>query len=141
MSATSGRLSSVLRIRTLAERRAMGQVAAARRDLAAARDRLALRVEAARPAVPTTRSLTPLQLRVLELQGLAHHDLVLDAISEVELGEDRCAELARAWSHASVQRKSVERLQEQRSAIAAVESRTAADRALDEAILLRRRTP
>jgi hypothetical protein len=135
------RLRTVRRLRELEERRAMGRVAGAERELAEARGTLADRVEGLAGMAPPARSLTPLELRVLELQGVAAHDLVRDAASDVELAEDRHAEVVRAWALASTRRKSVERLEETRAAEQAAEARRAADAALDEVVLLRRRTP
>jgi hypothetical protein len=133
------RFRSVLRVRELAERRALGEAAAAQRDVRSAAEARAARVEALAAAVqPAGRALTPLELRTLQLRGLAAHDLVVDAVSEVELAEERHAELVRAWSLASVQRRSVERLAERRRIEAAVAARQAADKALDEIVLLRR---
>jgi hypothetical protein len=134
------RLATVLRVRALQERRALGHVAGAERALHEARDLLAKRTASVAGLAPPHRSLTPLELRVLELQGLAQHDLVRDARGEVELADDRHQELVRAWSLASMRRKSVERLAETRAAETAVVARRAADRALDESVLLRRRT-
>jgi flagellar biosynthesis chaperone FliJ len=135
------RLPTVLRLRELTERRALGAVAGGQRDVLAAKEELAARVQEIQAlSSPAGRPLSALELRTLELRGLAHHDLVVDATSEVELAEDRQAELIRAWSHASAQRKSVERLTERRRVEAAHAARAAADRALDEAVLLRRGT-
>ncbi len=134
-----GRLAGVLRVRELAERRALGEAAAAQRVAGAARQRLDARRRELNELTPPKRALTPLELRSLALRGLAQHDLVRDAESDVQLSEERHEELVRAWSLAAVQRRSVERLDERRSIEAALAARRAADRALDEIVLLRRR--
>jgi hypothetical protein len=138
MTGRNGRLRSVLRIRELAERRALGERAEAEHGAEAARRRMAARLDELQALTPPHRALTPLELGVLRLQGLAQHDLVLAATAEAELAEEHLAEVRRAWSLASVQRKSVERLVEQHRVDAAIEARSAADRALDEVVLLRR---
>lgn len=135
------RLHTVRRLRELEERRALGAAAGAERSLSAARQVAADRVDALRTLTPPARPLDVMELRVLQLQGLAGHDLVLDAQADVDLAQDRHAELVRAWSMASVRRKSVERLEESRAAEAAVEARRASDQAMDETVLLRWRSP
>lgn len=136
---SADRLHSVLRLRELAERTARGATAQGQRRVDVARERVAERVDAVRALVPPDRPLGAAELRVLQLQGLAQHDLVVAALADVDVAEHDLVELRRAWSLASVQRKSVERLVEQRRVEAAVEARKAADRALDEVVLLQRR--
>lgn len=130
------RIATVLRVRTLSERRAAGALAGAEQELRRA-DELVARRRADTLVPPAEGVLRPLQLRALELQRLARHELVEAALSERELSEVQHGELARAWTLASIQRRSAERLSERRSEVMATMARTAADRALDEAALLR----
>lgn len=136
-----GRLRSVLRIREVAERRALGEAATAQRVAGAARARLEARTRELAELTPPVRALTSVELRSLQLRGLAQHDLVTDAAADVALAEERHEELLRAWALTAVQRRSVERLDERRRTEAALAARGAADRALDEVVLLRRRQP
>lgn len=131
-----GRIATVLRVRTLAERRAAGALANAECEVRQA-DQLLARRRADASVPPAVGVLRPLQLRALELQRLARHELVEAALSDRDLSEAQRAELAHAWTLASVRRRSAERLDERRSVLAAAAARAAADRALDEAALLR----
>jgi hypothetical protein len=132
------RIKTVLRIRALAERRALGKVAAAEKEVRAAEALVAERRQAYFARQHVGRPVSPLQLRALGLQGIAAHDLVQDAMGECDLTHERRAELVQAWSLTSIQRKSVERLAERRVIERVNTARTAAERALDEAVLLRR---
>jgi flagellar export protein FliJ len=133
----SGRIGSVLRLRRLLERRALGELAASQRKLREAERALAARKEAYRRRPRAAATVTPLQLRALELQGVA-------LVDEVEGARDAHAgasaerdALRSAWSHAAVQRESVERLAQRRldAAVAAAEAVRA--RALEELVTLR----
>lgn len=130
------RLGTVLRLRGIAERQAAGALAGAQRDLRQAEELVAQRCAATAATPLAGAPLSPLQLRALELQRLAGHDLVQAAVSARDEADERRGELARAWSLASTRRRSVERLDERRSAEAAAAARAAADRALDEIVLL-----
>lgn len=134
------RIATVLRVRTLAERRAAGALAGAEQQLRRA-DHLVAERRAAAATPPAAEVLRPVELRALELQRLARHELVEAALSDRESIESRRAELARAWTLASVHRRSAERLAERRHDIAVAAVRAAADRALDEAALLRWEAP
>jgi hypothetical protein len=133
------RIKTVLRVRELAERRALAKVAASEQQVRAAEAVVAERKQAYYARQQLGQPVGPVQLRALALQGIAAHDLVRDAISDRDLTIERRAELVRAWSLTSIQRKSVERLSEKRDLERVAIARSAADRALDEAVLLRRR--
>lgn len=134
----AGRLGAVQRVREILERRALGDLARGEAEVDAAEQRLAerRRAYATRPSPPP--SLSPLELRALQLQGLGAHELVEAASGDLEVAEHRRDELWQAWSHASIARKSVERLVERRGIEQAVAAEQAANRALDELILQRR---
>lgn len=134
----TSRVESVLRIRALAERLALGRLAQGREEARQADRLVAERRAVARSVVAPQPLLSPVQLRALRLQGMAAHELVTGALTLHEQAEARVAELQRAWSAASADRKSVERLAERRDAEAAAAANTAAQRALDELALLRR---
>lgn len=136
----SNRIATVLRIRALTERLAIGALAKGQQEAARAEQLVAERRAAAQVRQPRT-TLTPLHLRALQLQGLAGHELVADAVVLRDQADGRVAQLQVERSQASMRRKSVERLAERRGAEAAIAARSAADRALDEAAVLRRRVP
>lgn len=133
----SNRIGTVLRIRALSERLALGALAQGRQEAQRADELVAARRAAAQVRQPPT-TLTPLHLRALQLQGLAGHELVSDAVLLRDQADARVDELQAELSRASVRRKSVERLAERRGAEAATAARIAADRTLDEMALLRR---
>ena len=137
-AATAGRLGAVQRVREILERRALGDLARGEAEVDAAEQRLEERRQAyrSRPAPPP--SLSPLQLRALQLQGLGAHELVEAATGDLDVAEHRRDELWQAWSHASIARKSVDRLVERRGVEEAVAAEQATNRALDELILQRR---
>lgn len=134
----SDRLGAVSRVRKILERRALGELAEGRRALVDAEATVAER-EAAhrqRPAGPPT--VSALELRALQLQGLGSHELVEAATGARDVAEHRVEELWTAWSLASIQRKSVERLEERQAHEQATAAEQATARALDEMVLQRR---
>jgi len=134
------RIATVLRVRALAERHAARVLAGAERDVRAAERLVAHRRATAHPP-PAAVSLRPVELRALELQRLAGHELVTEALGEEAAAHERRAALARAWSLASMRRRSAEQLAERRADAVAAAARAAADSALDEAALLRWEAP
>lgn len=137
----SGRLAAVLRVRALAERAAIGALAHGERDLRRAEAAVAERRAAYRARPAPGGPLDPVALRALQLQGLGAHDLVRAAVEDRDAVALRRDDLERAWSLASVRRKSAERLAERRAAEAVAAARSAEQHALDELAVLRRRLP
>lgn len=131
------RLSAVLRLREVRERRARGALGAAERELAE-RARERERRAAELPPPPPQELLTPVQLRVLALQGVRAHELLEQAGEALQAAAEQREEVHRRWSETSRERKSAERLQERREAEAAVAARKAAERTLDDLAVMRR---
>ncbi|MGM0818657.1 MAG: hypothetical protein ACQETV_04630 [Actinomycetota bacterium] len=134
----AGRLGAVQRVREILERRALGDLARGEAEVDAAEQRLEQRRRDYANRADPPPVLTPLELRALQLQGLGAHELVEAATGDLEVAEHRRGELWQAWSHASIARKSVERLAERRAVEQAAAAEQAANRALDELILQRR---
>jgi len=134
---TKNRLAAVLRLRALAERRARGELAHAERELQLAEEMLQRRHEAPPPERPA-EVLSTLQLHALALQGVRSHELLIEAAAEVERNRLVRQDVHEHWSEASKEHKSAERLDERRRAQMADHARMAAERALDELVLLRR---
>jgi flagellar biosynthesis chaperone FliJ len=130
------RLAAVLRLRTIQERRARGELARAEREQVLAEEMLERRRQAP-PPIPPRDVLTPLQLRALSLQGVASHELVLAAANGLDLARHARDTAHSQWSEASREQKATERLDERRRAQAAEHARVAAERALDELVVLR----
>lgn len=126
------RLATVLRVRDLFERRAMGRLAAVQRQLAEAERRLHAREERyrERPVGPPHPSAE--QLFAQRLLGMGAHDAVVAAAGDRDVVAHRREELAAALAEASIQRKSVERLAERRRHELAVATQRSDDLALDE---------
>lgn len=126
------RVHVVLRVRRALERRAQAQVAAAEAELHAhiERTREWARVHDARPR--GTGTLTPLQLRALQLQGLASWSQLAEASAATDracqIRDDRQSERQRR----AIDRRASERMVERRDQQAAVATAAAAQRALDE---------
>lgn len=137
MSRRQTRLATVLRLRALNERRARGALSQAEMDLDARRREFERR-QSEPPVRPPSEVLTPLQLRILALQGVRSQELLLEAAAEQERAQLRRAEAHEQWSQASIEHKSTERLQERRQAETALQARMAAERVLDELVVLRR---
>lgn len=137
MSDKRNRLAAVLRLRALAERKARGELAHAERELQLAQEMLRRRVETPRPEMPA-ELLSPLQLRALAMQGLRSHELLQEAAAEAERNRKLRDEAQQHWSDASREHKSAERLDERRRTQIAEQARVAAERALDEMVVLRR---
>lgn len=131
------RLQAVLRLRSLAERQARGRLAESERELAKAREMLERRREAPQPEAPGD-VLSPLQLRVLSMQGVRSHELLMAAADEAERNREARDDAKRNWSEATRELKSTERLEERRRTQVADAARLAAERALDEMVVLRR---
>lgn len=131
------RLAAVLRLRALAERKARGELAHHEREVARTEEMLRRRVEAPLPEVPED-SLTPLQLRALSLQGVRSHELLQYAAAEADRTRKLREQAHDTWSEASREHKSAERLDERRRSQIAEQARIAAERALDEMVVLRR---
>jgi flagellar export protein FliJ len=131
------RLHAVLRLRSLAERQARGKLAESERELARAREILEHRRQAPLPQVPA-EVLSPLQLRVLSMQGVRSHELLVQAAAEAERNRTARDDAQRHWSDATRELKSTERLDERRRTQLADAARAAAERALDEMVVLRR---
>lgn len=135
--AGSRRISSVLRVRRLFERRALGALAAGERRVAEAEAALERRREAYRTRPQPSAPLSPLQLRALQLAGIGACAAVEEADAAAgEAGAERDA-LRAAWSQASVQRKSAQRLEERRHAAAVAAAEAVRSRALEELVTLR----
>ncbi|MEX1164356.1 MAG: hypothetical protein WEB03_12330 [Nitriliruptor sp.] len=131
------RIGVVLRVRRIQERLAQAEAAAAACEARRASDTRVEqeRAHAERPVVGL--DITPLQLRVLQLQGLASY-AELAAASSAEDRTKALRDTARAASvGASVRRKGAERLVEQRLESAAVAVAANAQRSLDEMAVTR----
>lgn len=132
------RLSVLQRLRAIEERRAQADAARAQRDARRAEARVgdARHHYETRPAAD--EMLGPVQLRALQLMGTG----ALEVLQEAVVARDDADEVRRgaqdALSLAAVRRKSVERLAERRMVEAARVAQAAADRALDELMILRR---
>lgn len=131
------RLHAVLRLRSLSERQARGRLAESERELAKARELLEHRRHAPLPEAPA-EILSPLQLRVLSIQGVRSHELLQEAAAEAERNRAARDDAQRRWSEATRELKSTERLDERRRSQVAEAARFAAERALDEMVVLRR---
>lgn len=135
----SGRIATLVRVRRLLERRALGDLAAGERRLREAQAARQARRAAylARPAAPP--ALSPTQLLAIELQGLGAHALVVESDDAAEQAQAERDARHRAWALAAVKLGSVERLAERRHAEATAAADAARARALDELAVLRRR--
>jgi flagellar biosynthesis chaperone FliJ len=131
------RLHTVLRLRSLAERQARGRLAERERELAKAREMLEHRRQVPPPEAPAD-VLSPLQLRVLSMQGVRSHELLMEAAAEAERNRTARDEAQRHWSDATRELKSTERLEDRMRTQMADAARLAAERALDEMVVLRR---
>lgn len=132
------RLRTVERVREILERRALGRYGRARAEAArrAEQREEAQRAYRARPAPPPT--VSPAELHALQLQGQAAHEIVRDTLRTEELAKEREDELQRAWSMASIDRKSVERAADRRDEETSLRAARAAERSLDELAVARR---
>jgi flagellar export protein FliJ len=131
------RLPVVQRLRALLERRALGAYAAAEREVAEAESGLAARRTARLNRPMTSGPLSPLQLRALELSGVAAEDAVTAAAQATEDARERRDEAGTALTEAAMRRKAVERLHQRREADHARVAQEAAQRSLDELAVLR----
>lgn len=135
------RFSVVLRVRRVQERLAQVDAVRADAEVRAAgqehRDRAA--DHAGRP--PVAGALSPLQLRSLQLQGLASYAELAASAAEVERARALAGRASADHAAAAVRRKGAERMVEQRASAAAVVAAGNAQRALDELAVVRWRQP
>jgi flagellar export protein FliJ len=132
-------IATLLRLREIRERQQAGGLAAQQRSEARALDELAERRRAHEERVHPTTQITAAELRVLQLQGIRSLELVAEAAVALEHEQNLTLDARRKWEDASRELKSVERLDERRRTEMALEARRAADRALDEIVVTRRR--
>ena len=130
------RFETVVSLRELRERQALTRLGAASAETTAASDRLE---RERRRTMPTPAAgAGPAVLQALRAQGLGAVEALEHArseLSDAEAAELRTrSELQRTHAEAEAAR----RLAERRKAQAALEARRAAERALDELVLLRR---
>jgi flagellar export protein FliJ len=132
-------IATLLRLRQIRERQRAGGLAAQQRAEARAVDELAARRRAHEERIHPTAQITAAELRVLQLQGIRSLELVSEAAVALEHEHDLTLEARRMWEDANRELKTVERLDERRRTEMALEARRAADRALDEIVVTRRR--
>ena len=127
----------VLRVREALERRAMAEAARAEEEVRAQveRTRALARAHESRPTA--TGQLSPLQLRALQLQGLASWTQLADATAAADqsraVRDERVAERQRR----TIDRRATERMVERHSEQAAVAAAATAQRALDDIAVAR----
>jgi flagellar export protein FliJ len=132
-------IATLLRLREIRERQQAGGLAAQRREEARAVDELAERRRAHEERLHPTTQISAAELRVLQLQGIRSLELVAEAAVALEREQGLTLAARHKWEDASRELKSVERLDERRRIETALEARRAADRALDEIVVTRRR--
>lgn len=126
------RLTVVLRVRRAQERLAQAEAARAEGEVRAARETREARAEAHAGRDAVAGGLSSLQLRALQLQGLASYAGVLEASVAEEQARTRRDGAAAEHSAAAVRRKGAERMSERRNDVAAALAATNAQRMLDE---------
>jgi flagellar export protein FliJ len=132
-------IATLLRLREIREKQRAGDLAAQQRVEAEALDELAARRKAHEERARPAAQITAAELRVLSLQGIRSLELVAEAAAALEHEHDLTLEARRRWEDANRDLKSVERLDDRRRTEMAIEARRAADRALDELVVTRRR--
>lgn len=131
------RFAVVLRVRRTQEKLAHARVADAERAAATAAELRAQRERAHADRPTQGTDVSPLQLRVLQLQGMATHADLLASAEAQERTRLHRDDVRSAHVEAAVRRKGAERLVEQRrDAVAAVLAGNA-QRALDELAVVR----
>jgi flagellar biosynthesis chaperone FliJ len=128
-------IGTLLRLRGIRERQALGVMASAQQDLAAADDELARKRRAYLERPEPASVLSPAQLRVLTLQGVRSLELLNDAAEAFEAEQRREQRARDAWMTTTNELQSAQHLDERRQLDAVVRARKAADKALDELVL------
>jgi len=134
------RLRTVLRLRELRERQALGALGRARQELAAAEDVVAARAAdyADRPAPADGVGLSPAALWSLSRQASGALDRLAEAGALREQATASVDARLAAWSAASVAHASAQRLDERQRLAEAAAAQKRADNALDELVVLGR---
>jgi flagellar biosynthesis chaperone FliJ len=128
-------LRRLLRLREIREDQARTTLAGASRAATAAGDaaRAATQQHEARPGLPGT--LGPAELRGLMLQGVRSYELMTAAAEAYGRSLDQTQAARRAWSAASSDLRSAEKLDQRRRRESERMAQAAAERALDELVL------
>lgn len=127
----------VLRVREALERRAKAEAARAEADLRAhvERTRALARAHDARP--PVAGQLSPLQLRALQLQGMASWSQLAGATAAADEARAVRDERVAHRQRRTIDRRATERMVERRSQEAAAVAAATAQRALDDIAVAR----
>lgn len=131
------RTAVVLRVRRALERRAQGHAARAEAELLEAVERTRQRARAHDQREKGSGTLSPLQLRALQIQGMASWS----SVAEASVAADRARQLRDdrrdAQRRASIDRRATERMVERREERDAAVAAATAQRVLDDLTVAR----
>jgi flagellar biosynthesis chaperone FliJ len=130
-----GKLVRLREIREQQARRALGE---ANRRALAAREALEAREEAHRRTPELPAVLTPVQLRALQLQGIRSLELIAEAAAAHAASLEEVERARHSWREAHGELESAKRLEHRRREEATRRARLAAQRSLDQLMLVLR---
>lgn len=132
--------SVIVRLRSLDERRRRVDLATARAVHDKARERLEEMKAKYREELSLDEILTPVELRSLQLRGLGSYELLVIAAEEHERTRQQLERRADAWRKSANDLDAAERLDGRRREDLARHARTAAERSLDDLMVVLRRS-
>jgi flagellar biosynthesis chaperone FliJ len=127
--------SGLLRIRSVRERQARGDLAAAQAHYAEARQALQELTEQLRKEAPIEDRLTPEQLTGLRMRGIRSVELLEEAAAAYEDAEQRRREQTDRWRRAASDLDAAEKLHRRRKDEIARTAALAGEKALDELVI------
>jgi flagellar export protein FliJ len=139
MSRKRSPLSRLLRLREIREKSARIEMAHAQQEEREAAEREEIARMAEEDFVTPLDVMRPGQLQAMQLMGTRLHEIREAAAADREEAQRRLDERRSDWHRASTELDGAEALEEKRKRAAATAARAAAERALDDLQIVRRR--
>ncbi len=131
-------LRSLIWLRGIRERQARSALGVANAQAASLRDELEARRRAHEERPEPPAELTAAQLRALQLQGIRSVELLAEAAAAYQAAREEAERARREWEQAHGRLESAKRLDHRRHVEAARRAEAAAQRSLDQLVLVLR---
>lgn len=132
-------LKAVVKLRSVREREARVELGKSLSDAREAAEQLERRIEEQEGLRPPDNRLRPAQLLSLHLRGIRSQELVDQAAQVMQATKDRLERSRSGWRRASARLDAAEELDRRRTEIRAQAAQRAAEKALDDLMMMRER--